>query len=84
MNYTYDAAGRLTQVQDPTGTYSFTYDNMNRLTQATTDYARQHRSLHCAVQLRRGGLARSSRFLGTGEAHARYWRAIWCSLRHRE
>ncbi len=27
------------QVGDPTGTYSFTYDNMNRLTQATTDYS---------------------------------------------
>jgi RHS repeat-associated protein len=37
--YTYDAAGRLTQAQDTTGTYTFAYDNMNRLTQATTNYA---------------------------------------------
>ena len=38
--YTYDAAGRLSQVSDynTTGTYSFTYDDMNRLKTATTDY----------------------------------------------
>ena len=38
--YTYDAAGRLSQVSDynTTGTYTFTYDNMNRLTEADTDY----------------------------------------------
>ena len=36
--FNYDAADRLSQVTDPTGTYTFTYDNMNRLTQATTDY----------------------------------------------
>jgi YD repeat-containing protein len=28
----------MTQVQDPTGTYSFTYDNMGRLTSTTTAY----------------------------------------------
>jgi YD repeat-containing protein len=38
VNYTYDPASRLTQVQDPTGTYAFTYDNMTRLTSATTNY----------------------------------------------
>ena len=37
--YTYDPASRLTQVVDPTGTYSFSYDNMDRLTQTTTNYA---------------------------------------------
>ena len=36
--YTYDSAGRLTTVDDPTGTYGFTYDNMNRLTQTSTNY----------------------------------------------
>ena len=40
--YTYDAAGRLTQVADynsgSTGTYSFAYDNMNRMTSTTTTY----------------------------------------------
>ncbi|MGA7218805.1 MAG: RHS repeat-associated core domain-containing protein, partial [Candidatus Sulfotelmatobacter sp.] len=39
--YTYDAAGRLTQVNDynsDTGTYTFSYDNMNRLTSTTTNY----------------------------------------------
>jgi RHS repeat-associated protein len=36
--YTYDPAGRMTKVNDDTGTYTFTYDNMNRLTQASTDY----------------------------------------------
>ena len=30
---------RQTQAQDATGTYGFTYDNMNRLTQTTTQYA---------------------------------------------
>lgn len=39
MVYTYDLASRLTQVQDPTGTYAFTYDNMNRLTQAGANYS---------------------------------------------
>ena len=38
VNYTYDAAGRLTQVADPTGTYTFGFDNMGRLTSATTNY----------------------------------------------
>jgi YD repeat-containing protein len=38
VNYSYDLASRLTQVQDPTGTYAFTYDNMNRLTLAGANY----------------------------------------------
>ena len=36
--YTYDAAGRLTTVDDPTGTYSFSYDGMGQLKQTTTNY----------------------------------------------
>jgi YD repeat-containing protein len=39
VNYTYDNDSRLTQVVDPTGTYSFTFDNMGRLTNTTTSYA---------------------------------------------
>jgi RHS repeat-associated protein len=43
INYTHDPAGRLTQVADSgtgsTGTYSFAYDNMGRLTSTTTDYS---------------------------------------------
>jgi len=39
VNYTYDNDSRLTQVTDPTGTYQFTFDNMGRLTGATTNYA---------------------------------------------
>jgi RHS repeat-associated protein len=38
VNYTYDNDSRLIQVSDPTGTYQFTFDNMGRLTQATTQY----------------------------------------------
>ena len=38
VNYTYDLDSRLTQVTDPTGTYQFTFDNMGRLTSATTSY----------------------------------------------
>jgi len=38
VNYTYDLDSRLTQVTDPTGTYQFTFDNMGRLTAATTSY----------------------------------------------
>jgi RHS repeat-associated protein len=38
VNYTYDNDSRLIQVSDPTGTYQFTFDNMGRLTQATTSY----------------------------------------------
>ena len=39
MTYTYDLNSRQTLVQDATGAYGFTYDNMNRLTQTTTQYA---------------------------------------------
>jgi RHS repeat-associated protein len=39
VNYTYDNDSRLTQVTDPTGAYSFTFDNMGRLTGTTTQYA---------------------------------------------
>lgn len=39
VNYTYDNDSRLTQVSDPTGTYSFTFDNMGRLTGSTTSYS---------------------------------------------
>jgi RHS repeat-associated protein len=38
VNYTYDLDSRLTQVTDPTGTYQFTFDNMGRLTAASTSY----------------------------------------------
>lgn len=38
-NYTYDPAGRLTQVADSTGTYTFGYDNMNRLTSTGANYS---------------------------------------------
>ncbi len=41
--YTYDKAGRLTQVQDNTGSnasyYTFAYDRIGRLTQTTTKYS---------------------------------------------
>ncbi|HTM39199.1 MAG TPA: RHS repeat-associated core domain-containing protein [Terriglobales bacterium] len=39
VNYTYDAASRLTTVTDPTGTYTYTYDNMGRLVQTSTVYS---------------------------------------------
>lgn len=39
VNFTYDAARRLKQVADPTGTYAFSYDYMDRLTEADTTYA---------------------------------------------
>jgi YD repeat-containing protein len=39
VNYTYDNDSRLTQVTDPTGAYSFTFDNMGRLTNTSTQYA---------------------------------------------
>src|SRR5216684_4602623 len=43
VTYTYDPAGRLTQVQDAntgaTGTYTLTYDNMNRLASAGVNYS---------------------------------------------
>ena len=39
ISYTYDAAGRLATVVDPTGTYGFAYDNMNRLKEADTNYS---------------------------------------------
>ena len=31
MQYTYDLVGKVMQVNDPTGTYGFAYDNMARL-----------------------------------------------------
>src|SRR5439155_15354702 len=39
VNYTYDLGNRLGQVTDPTGTYTFAYDNMNRVIQSSTAYA---------------------------------------------
>jgi RHS repeat-associated protein len=38
VDYTYDAASRLTQVTDGSGTYTFGYDNMNRLTSTGVNY----------------------------------------------
>ena len=38
VTYSYDNDSRLTQVQDPTGTYQIAYDNMSRLKQAMTNY----------------------------------------------
>jgi len=38
VNCTYDLDSRLTQVSDPTGTYSFTFDNMGRLIGTATSY----------------------------------------------
>ncbi|HET9406396.1 MAG TPA: RHS repeat-associated core domain-containing protein [Candidatus Sulfotelmatobacter sp.] len=39
VDYAYDLAGKVQQVSDPTGTYSFAYDNMGRLIGTTTQYA---------------------------------------------
>jgi RHS repeat-associated protein len=39
VNYIYDLASKVQQVNDPTGTYGFTYDNMGRLVGTSTQYA---------------------------------------------
>lgn len=39
VNYIFDLASKVQQVNDPTGTYGFSYDNMGRLTGTTTQYA---------------------------------------------
>jgi RHS repeat-associated protein len=39
VNYIYDLANKIQQVNDPTGTYGFSYDNMGRLTGTSTQYA---------------------------------------------
>ena len=39
VEYAYDLAGNVQQVSDPTGSYSFAYDNMGRLIGTTTQYA---------------------------------------------
>ena len=39
VNYTYDPLSRLTQATDPTGAYSFTYDNLGRLLGTGTQYS---------------------------------------------
>jgi RHS repeat-associated protein len=39
MEYTYDLVGKILQVNDPTGTYGFAYDNMGRLIGTTTQYS---------------------------------------------
>ena len=38
VEYAYDLANKVLQVSDPTGTYSFAYDNMGRLISTTTNY----------------------------------------------
>ncbi len=35
----YDLVGKIQSVNDPTGTYSFAYDNMGRLIGTTTNYS---------------------------------------------
>jgi RHS repeat-associated protein len=37
--YIYDLVGKVLQVNDPTGTYAFAYDNMGRLIGTTTSYS---------------------------------------------
>ena len=37
--HTYDLVGKILQVNDPTGTYAFAYDNVGRLTGTTTTYS---------------------------------------------
>jgi RHS repeat-associated protein len=39
VQYTYDLVGDITEVSDSTGTYDFTYDNMDRLTGTSTQYS---------------------------------------------
>jgi RHS repeat-associated protein len=39
VEYTYDLVGKVTEVNDPTGTYAFAYDNMGRLVGTTTSYS---------------------------------------------
>jgi len=39
VRYGYDVLNHLTQVTDSSGTYSFVYDNLGRLTSTTTQYA---------------------------------------------
>src|SRR3989454_10208753 len=39
VDYIYDLVGKIQQVNDPTGTYAFAYDNMGRLIGTTTSYA---------------------------------------------
>ena len=39
VTYIYDPLSRLTQVSDPSGNYSFTYDNLGRLTGTGTQYS---------------------------------------------
>ncbi len=39
VEYAYDLVGKVQQVNDPTGTYGFAYDNMGRLIGTTTQYS---------------------------------------------
>jgi RHS repeat-associated protein len=39
VDYVYDLVGKIQQVNDPTGTYAFAYDNMGRLIGTTTSYS---------------------------------------------
>ena len=38
-DYVYDLVAKIQQVNDPTGTYAFAYDNMGRLIGTTTNYS---------------------------------------------
>jgi RHS repeat-associated protein len=39
VDFVYDLVGKIQQVNDPTGTYAFAYDNMGRLLGTTTSYS---------------------------------------------
>jgi RHS repeat-associated protein len=45
VSYAYDALSRLIEASDPTGTYSFSYDHVGRLTGTTTNYSFLSRTL---------------------------------------
>src|SRR5262249_50622540 len=38
VDYIYDLVGKIQQVNDPSGTYTFAYDNMGRLLGTSTQY----------------------------------------------
>jgi YD repeat-containing protein len=41
VDYTYDLAGKIKQVSNPTGVYGFAYNNLGRLLGSTTQYSFQ-------------------------------------------
>ena len=66
VEYTYDLVGKVLQVNDPTGAYGFSYDNMGRLIGARGNTGKIQGSMRFALNRKRSGRMRAHAEAGPG------------------